>query len=92
MPFRTHVPGNVTCHNGGDPVQFIDRAPDAAFIAVMTHSHALDLDIVAAALLARRFPYVGLIGSATKRARFVSRLRQIGLADDDIAHLVCPSA
>jgi xanthine dehydrogenase accessory factor len=88
--FPTHVPGNVTCHGGGDPVRFIDRAPDAAFIAVMTHSHALDLDIVAAALLARRFPYVGLIGSATKRARFVSRLRQIGLADDDIARLVCP--
>ena len=36
----------------------------------MTHSHALDLDVVAAALKARRFPYVGLIGSETKRARF----------------------
>ena len=35
----------------------------------MTHSHALDLDIVAAALKARRFPYVGLIGSDLETLR-----------------------
>jgi xanthine dehydrogenase accessory factor len=56
----------------------------------MTHSHALDLDIVAAALKRRRFPYVGLIGSDTKRARFVSTLRKLGVAQDDIDRLVCP--
>jgi len=33
---------------------------------------------------------VGLIGSATKRARFAGTLRQIGLGDDDIAGLICP--
>jgi xanthine dehydrogenase accessory factor len=56
----------------------------------MTHSHALDLDVTAAALKARRFPYVGLIGSGTKRARFVSTLRQIGLTSEDIGRLICP--
>ena len=56
----------------------------------MTHSHALDLDVAAAALKARRFPYVGLIGSGTKRARFVSTLRQIGFAIEDIDRLICP--
>ena len=56
----------------------------------MSHSHALDFDIVLAALRARRFGYVGLIGSASKKARFISRMRQAGLAEDDIERLVCP--
>ena len=57
------------------------RAPDGAFVAVMTHSHALDLDLVIAALSADRFAYVGLIGSDTKRARFTSAMRKMGMAD-----------
>jgi xanthine dehydrogenase accessory factor len=88
--FPAHVPGNVTCRTSVDPSGLLRGAPDGAFVAVMTHSHALDLDVTAAALLARRFGYVGLIGSATKRARFTTALRAIGLGDDDIAALVCP--
>ena len=45
----------------------------------MTHSHAIDLEIVAEALLTDRFGYVGLIGAATKRARFLSQMRARGL-------------
>jgi xanthine dehydrogenase accessory factor len=88
--FPSHVPGNVTCRTGNEPVHLLEQAPDGAFIAIMTHSHALDLDVAAAALKARRFPYVGLIGSATKRARFAGQLRQIGMASDDIDRLICP--
>jgi xanthine dehydrogenase accessory factor len=57
---------------------------------VMTHSHALDLDIVAHALALARFPYLGLIGSATKRARFLKRLREAGLGAAAERDLVCP--
>jgi xanthine dehydrogenase accessory factor len=88
MPER--VLGNVTCVVDREPAQVLERAPGGAFIAVMTHSHALDLDLVAAALKAGRFPYVGLIGSATKRARFVSTLRKLGLREGEIDRLVCP--
>ena len=88
--FPSHVPANVTCRTGNEPVGLLEQAPNGAFVAIMTHSHALDLDVAAAALKARRFAYVGLIGSATKRARFASTLRQIGLAGDDIDRLICP--
>jgi xanthine dehydrogenase accessory factor len=88
--FPSHVPANVTCRAGNEPVGLLEQAPDGAFVAIMTHSHALDLDVAAAALKARRFPYVGLIGSDTKRARFVSTLRQLGLPREDIARLICP--
>ena len=43
----------------------------------MTHDHPLDLAITAEAL-ARGFPFVGLIGSKTKRARFEKRFRELG--------------
>ena len=35
-------------------------------------------------------PFLGLIGSATKRAVFSSRLRQRGFAEAEIAHITCP--
>jgi len=83
-------PVNVTAITQGDPVELLARAPDGAFVAVMTHSHALDLDLVIAALRADRFAYVGLIGSDTKRARFTSAMRKMGMADAMVDRLVCP--
>lgn len=88
--FPSHVPANVQCLADLEPSRLLSQAPDGALIAIMTHSHALDLDLVAGALKAGRFPYVGLIGSATKRARFVSSLRKIGIAQDAIDRLICP--
>ena len=48
----------------------------------MTHDHQLDFEIVAAALRRPDLGAVGLIGSDTKRARFVSRLARQGIAAD----------
>ncbi len=61
-------------------------APDEAFPVVVTHSHAVEFEIVAAAL-APPLRLLGLIGSATKRATFVRRLAGRGL---DAARLTCP--
>jgi xanthine dehydrogenase accessory factor len=83
-------PANVTAVRQGDPVDLLGRAPDGALIAVMTHSHALDLDLVIAALQPGRFAYVGLIGSATKRARFTSAMHKMGMPADVVGKLVCP--
>ncbi len=65
-------------------------APEDAFHLVMTHSHALDLEIVAAVLDRNAFGFLGLIGSATKRALFARRLAGRGLPGEAIARLVCP--
>lgn len=62
--------------------------PDAAHL-VMTHSHALDLEIVAA-VLGGPFGRCGLIGSATKRVRFERRLAERGVPAAAIARLDCP--
>jgi xanthine dehydrogenase accessory factor len=87
--FPALAPTNVDMHAPANPVAEIDGLADAAFVLVMTHSHPLDLAIVSQAL-ARDFPFVGLIGSATKRARFESRMRDAGLPDAARQRLVCP--
>ena len=88
--FPAAVPANVRPLHSTDPAGDVARAPDGSLIVVMTHSHARDLAVVHAALAAGRFGYVGLIGSASKRARFVRRLREAGVAQARIAELVCP--
>ncbi len=88
--FPTHMPGSVTPLRTSEPVSALTPAPEASFILIMTHSHALDLEITHAALVADRFPYVGLIGSATKRARFAKRLAQANVPQGAIEKLVCP--
>ena len=52
-------------------------------------THPLDLAITAAAL-ARGFPFVGLIGSKTKRARFEKRFRALGIPEERMRALACP--
>jgi xanthine dehydrogenase accessory factor len=84
------MPGNVTAMNPSDPLVELDTAPQSSFALVMTHSHALDLAIVEKALRDERFSFVGVIGSASKRARFVRRLREGGVSEDRIADLACP--
>jgi xanthine dehydrogenase accessory factor len=88
--FPKAMPQNVTPIASETPTAEIDAAEHDAFILVMTHSHALDFDIVAKAIAAQRFPYVGLIGSETKRTRFEHRMRDIGLTQEMIGKLVCP--
>lgn len=88
--FPAYLPKNVAVARLDDPVSAIRDAPPGSFVLVMTHSHPLDLALVSAALADDRFPYVGLIGSGSKRARFERMLRDAGVAAERIANLVCP--
>ena len=66
------------------------QALPGAFYLVLTHSHELDLRITEAVLRRGDFGFFGLIGSATKRARFLARLAQRGVAADAMTRLTCP--
>ncbi len=68
----------------------VRNAPPGAYYLVLTHSHALDLAITEAVLRRGDFGYLGLIGSATKRAKFLRRFEQRGIADEVVARLTCP--
>lgn len=88
--FPAHVPANVKLVRPMDPTEVIRSAPAGAFVLIMSHSHQLDLALCAAALADDRFPYVGLIGSKSKRARFASQLAAAGIPGHRIDAMVCP--
>jgi len=73
-----------------DPTIIARHAPDGAIHLVLTHSHALDQAICHSLLLQGNFARLGLIGSATKAARFRRALAKSGIADDQLDRLVCP--
>lgn len=70
--------------------QCVAEAPADAAILILTHDHALDYRLTKAALARDPVAFVGLIGSATKRARFLSRLERDGLCADTRTRLTCP--
>lgn len=88
--FPAQVPGNIATVKSANPPTEIARAEPGSFVLVLTHDHALDLAITTAALGRNDLPFVGLIGSATKRARFERQLRELGLDVRRIIALVCP--
>ena len=69
------------------PEAEVDAAPSGAAYVVLTHDHATDFLIAEAALARGDAAYVGMIGSATKRAVLAARLREAGVPD---TALTCP--
>ena len=65
-------------------------APADACHLVLTHRHDLDLKIIDAVLRRDDFRFAGLIGSQTKRARFLHRLAEQGIEPDTLERLTCP--
>ena len=73
------------------PEEAVRTAPPGSAYVVLTHDHALDFLIVAAALARPDAAYVGMIGSKTKRATFRNwYAREAGGTAADEARLVCP--
>ena len=87
--FPDAVPAGVTCRAAADPALLVAEAPTRAEHLVLTFSHALDLELCHR-LLGHGFVRCGLIGSATKWARFRSRLTALGHGAASIAHIDCP--
>ena len=87
--FPGAAPANATLISG-DPLDVIAAAPQDSLVMIMSHSHALDLALADAALRNPAIAHVGVIGSATKRARFEKRLREAGVPDAKVEAMICP--
>ena len=88
--FPGDLPGHIRVERTDYPVDLIAEAPAACIFIVMTHSHQLDEDICFEVLQRDDFAWLGLIGSETKRRRFVHRLEQRGIESARLEALVCP--
>lgn len=72
------------------PEEEIDEIPADSAVLIMTHDHALDLEVLARALKRGCFPYLGMIGSERKWKRFHGRLLQRGFSAEELARVRCP--
>ena len=92
--FPDPAPPGTHCDHA-EPVQsaVADLAPGSQ-VLVMSFSHAEDLEVVAACLARQRqradLPFIGLIGSRSKWARFDHRLRERGFSEVERAQVTCP--
>ena len=79
--------GNIKTSPCDNEAHDAARIPADSGVLVMTHSHALDMDICAAALARKDIPFVALIGSESKARRFREQLKQRSI---DVSRLICP--
>lgn len=85
-PLPPHI--QVLCVDAPE-AEVATAAPGTQFL-VLTHSHDLDQRITEAVMKRGDFGFLGLIGSATKRARFLHRFEERGIAPEVLARLTCP--
>jgi len=83
------VPEGVAQLVATEPARAMAHAPRDAHHLILTYSHDIDLALCDAALR-QGFGFCGLIGSATKWARFRSRLAAMGHTDAQISRITCP--
>jgi xanthine dehydrogenase accessory factor len=88
--FPPDVPPGVAIVATDTPVCEIRAAPRGSLLVITTHDHALDFELVCAALRRDDWRYVGLIGSASKRNQFEKRLLARGFTASQVARVTCP--
>ncbi len=102
LPFRIHWidtrddilpqdgPSGVDTICTDTPEAEITAAAAASYFLVMTHDHSLDQRLSEQILSRDDFAYFGLIGSASKRRNFETRLRRRGVDPQKFARMICP--
>ncbi|GLQ08460.1 xanthine dehydrogenase accessory protein XdhC [Devosia yakushimensis] len=84
------LPPGVSWRRVAMPEAVVRSAPPGSSYVVLTHDHALDFLIVAEALKRADSPYVGMVGSQTKRAKFSSWFRGEGGDPALLERLISP--
>jgi xanthine dehydrogenase accessory factor len=80
---------NLRTHFLEDAAAAVDSLPDDAFVLAVTQGHATDLPVLQRAL-EKNFPFIGAIGSKSKRATLERELRAAGIPAEKIATFQCP--
>lgn len=83
-------PANVETQAVAMPEAVVRSAPTGSAFVILTHDHALDFLIAAEALQRQDAPYVGMVGSLTKKAKFRSWYLSEGYPAGALDRLVLP--
>ncbi|RZS53123.1 xanthine dehydrogenase accessory protein XdhC [Sphaerotilus mobilis] len=89
-PLQAHETAHIERLCSDTPEHEVALAPPGTHFLVLTHSHDLDLRITEAVLRRDDFAWCGLIGSLTKRARFLHRYEARGIGAAALSRLTCP--
>ncbi len=73
-----------------DMVDYVQKIPDGAFVALMTMGHSTDSPILIKILQSRKFPYLGVIGSEAKAVRLRKDIIDAGLSAEQSKSFFCP--
>lgn len=84
------LPPHINAKVVAMPEAMVRHAPSGSSFVILTHDHALDFLIAQEALARLDSPYVGMVGSATKRARFSSWYKSEGGDAATLERLVLP--
>jgi xanthine dehydrogenase accessory factor len=85
-----NLPAGVDAKAVPMPEAVVRTAPKGSAYVILTHDHALDFMIGAEALKRADAPYVGMVGSATKRAKFTNWYVEQGGSREAVRRLVLP--
>jgi len=88
--FPAQTADNVECICSDTPEAEVDAAHASSYFLVMTHDHALDQSIAEQILKRDDFAYFGLIGSASKRRLFETRMHRRGVEKQRFKRMICP--
>jgi xanthine dehydrogenase accessory factor len=84
------APDGVSMRTCPAPATLIREAQPFTSFVVLTHDHALDFELCRTVLERGDSAWLGLIGSASKAARFRSRLKRAGIEAERLGQLTCP--
>ncbi|MEM9205817.1 MAG: xanthine dehydrogenase accessory protein XdhC, partial [Pseudomonadota bacterium] len=88
--FPRLTPQNTAKRHLAEPWEAVACLVPGTLSLVMTHSHPLDLALCDALLKRDDMPFIGLIGSNTKKKRFYSQLRDLSHMQSEIDRITCP--
>lgn len=84
------LPAGIAARAVAMPEAVVRSAPEGSSYVILTHDHALDFLLAQEALARADSPYVGMVGSQTKRAKFSSWFRSEGGDAKLLERLVLP--
>jgi len=84
------IPTNVEFISTDTPEAEVETATKGSYFLVMTHDHALDQQLAEQILKRDDFAYFGLIGSASKRRLFETRMSRRGFDSSHFERMTCP--
>ena len=84
------LPARINARVVAMPEAVVRSAPVGSSYVILTHDHALDFLIAQEALARLDAPYVGMVGSQTKRAKFASWFKAEGGGPQTLERLVLP--